>query len=215
MIIPSIKSQLSNKMSCIKTVYNSISNDFDKTRKSVWKGVKHFLNDISLDSLNVEIGCGNGKNLLYRKELNFAGFDICENFVSLCKTKNLNVEYGNILNLPILDNSFHNVLCIAVIHHLETKEERIKAISELIRIAKSGGKILIYVWAFEQPNDSKRQFVKGNNMVSFKTNNNTFNRFYYIYTKKDLEEEISVQTYNFTFDIYYEEGNWCAIINKN
>lgn len=37
-----------------------------------------------------------------------------------------------------------------MIHHLSTDKRRIKAIQELSRILKPGGKIMIYVWALEQ-----------------------------------------------------------------
>jgi SAM-dependent methyltransferase len=45
---------------------------------------------------------------------------------------------------------FDSVISIAVIHHFSTKTLRIEAIKEMHRILKVGGKVLIYVWAFEQ-----------------------------------------------------------------
>ncbi len=41
-------------------------------------------------------------------------------------------------------------MSVAVLHHLSTIERRQKAISELIRVTKPGGKIFIEVWAKEQ-----------------------------------------------------------------
>ena len=41
-------------------------------------------------------------------------------------------------------------MSIAVIHHFSSPERRLNAIKELFRIAKTGGKILIFVWALEQ-----------------------------------------------------------------
>ena len=45
---------------------------------------------------------------------------------------------------------FDSVISIAVIHHFSTDQLRIQAIEELKRVTKVGGRILIYVWAFEQ-----------------------------------------------------------------
>ena len=53
------------------------------------------------------------------------------------------------LNLPLRSGSFDAVISIAVVHHFSTDSLRIQAISELARIAKQGGKVLIYVWAYE------------------------------------------------------------------
>ena len=60
------------------------------------------------------------------------------------------------MNIPFTSNFVDHSISIAVIHHLQEKKERINAIQELIRITKSGGSILIYVWAFNQPENSKR-----------------------------------------------------------
>jgi ubiquinone/menaquinone biosynthesis C-methylase UbiE len=54
------------------------------------------------------------------------------------------------LELPFRDESFDAVLSLSVIHHFATVERRIKAIRELARILKVGGRIVISVWAFEQ-----------------------------------------------------------------
>jgi ubiquinone/menaquinone biosynthesis C-methylase UbiE len=48
------------------------------------------------------------------------------------------------------DNTFDAVISIAVIHHFSNELKRMQAIREMHRILKLGGKLLIYVWAFEQ-----------------------------------------------------------------
>ena len=57
----------------IEEVYNKIANDFNKTRYSVWGSVRKFLDNVQADSTVLDIGCGNGKNMLYRKDLQFSG----------------------------------------------------------------------------------------------------------------------------------------------
>jgi tRNA (uracil-5-)-methyltransferase TRM9 len=200
----------------IKDVYNHISQDFDKTRYSVWKGVRKFLDTLQPETTLCEVGTGNGKNLLYRKDIKTKGYDISKEFVKICKKKNLDVDEGDILNLNVADNYFDNVICIAVIHHLETKEERIKAISELIRITNSGGSILIYVWAYEQPLETKRKFVPGDNLVTFQTKDNVLHkRFYHMYVQGEIEEEINCLTIEKKFNVrgFWEKGNWCVVIS--
>lgn len=204
----------------IKDVYNHISSDFDRTRYSVWTGVRRFLDTILPDSFNGDIGCGNGKNMLYRKDISFEGVDISSEFVKICNKKGLCVKEDSILELSIPNNYFDNTLCIAVIHHLQTLQERQKAISELFRITKPNGKILLFVWAFEQPEDSKRKFHTRDEWVPFKTvDGKVFDRFYHMYGKGELEQEIKSMrdTYNFDFTIiesFWEYGNWAIVLQK-
>lgn len=54
------------------------------------------------------------------------------------------------LVLPVNSNQVDACICIAVIHHYSTIERRSKAIAELLRVTKPGGKVLISVWALEQ-----------------------------------------------------------------
>lgn len=204
----------------IKEVYNNISSDFDKTRYSVWGGVRRFLDSLSPNSFNGDIGCGNGKNMLYRKDLIFEGIDISSEFVKICTNKGLCVKEDNILELSIPNNYFENILCIAVIHHLKTTHERQKAISELLRITKQNGKILLFVWAFEQPEHSKRKFLTTDENVPFKTvNGKIFERYYHMYVKNELQNEIISVKYTYPYDFiitdsFWEHGNWAVVLQK-
>lgn len=54
------------------------------------------------------------------------------------------------LTLPVRDDSFDAALSIAVIHHFATTERRVRAIRELARILRIGGRLMISVWAMEQ-----------------------------------------------------------------
>jgi len=42
------------------------------------------------------------------------------------------------------------VLCIAVIHHLSTRDRRLKALSELARVLRPNGRACVTVWARQQ-----------------------------------------------------------------
>ncbi len=204
----------------ISQVYNVIADDFSKTRYKTWPAVAEFIDTFQKNSINADIGCGNGKNILYRSELNFKGMDITPEFVNICNKRKLDVVEGNILSIPFESNYFNNVICIAVLHHLENKQDRINGICELLRITKSSGMLMIYVWAFEQPSESKRQFNTQDEMVSFKKRDGTiYYRYYHLYKQHELEEEINCAILKSNLDIVvtsgYERGNWYVIIKKN
>lgn len=198
----------------VKQIYDKIANEFDNTRYRPWTCVENFLDSIPPNSNIGDIGCGNGKNMLYRKDCNNYGCDFSKNLVNICLQKNLNVVIGDILNIPYNDNIFDNTICIAVIHHLSSTEKRKKAIQELIRVTKNGGKILILVWALEQESDSRRKFVKQENMVDWKDKKGNLlgKRYYYVFRKGELESLIND---NIKIEkSFYERGNWGLILKK-
>jgi tRNA (uracil-5-)-methyltransferase TRM9 len=209
-------------MTDIQSTYNNIAKEFSDSRYRVWKSVAHFLDEIQLNTINADIGCGNGKNMKYRKDIQIIGMDLCANFVDICKQSKLNVIQGNVLNIPFESNYFDNVISIAVIHHLKTKDERVQAIKELIRITKPGGRILIYVWAFEQDVTSKRKFETQDVLVPFRLKNSdkSFDRFYHVYVYGELENEVSNNNENvYNENVYiekvgYELSNHFIIIKK-
>ena len=54
------------------------------------------------------------------------------------------------LSLPFRDESLDAVLSVAVIHHVATAERRVRALRELARVVRVGGRVMISVWAMEQ-----------------------------------------------------------------
>jgi len=61
-----------------------------------------------------------------------------------------NVLVCDNLYLPFREQSFDAVISVSVIHHFTTPSRRAKAIRELSRVLRPGGKVMIYVWAMEQ-----------------------------------------------------------------
>ena len=204
----------------VKNCYTNIANSFSATRFTVWNKVKVFLDKIPNKSFVGDIGCGNGKNMLYRKDdLQYEGMDLCPEFIKICQERGLNVKDGNILNVPFQDNYFDYVICIAVIHHLDKREDRIKAISELLRITKKDGKILIYVWSFNQyETNEKRKFTKKDELVPFydKITKQTFYRYYHLYDMDELIYEVkNVSLYDFEIEeTFNDKNNECIILIK-
>ena len=147
----------------VKNVYNAIAKEFSQTRYRPWSCVEEFLDDVKSGSKIGDIGCGNGKNMKYRKDCNNYGCDFSEELVDICRKDGLNTIYGDVLDIPYESESFDYTICIAVIH-LSTCEKR-KAIEEIMRVTKKGGKAMILVWALEQPSDSRRKFKEQDNMV--------------------------------------------------
>ena len=198
----------------VQDVYDKIAKEFSDTRYRPWTNVELFLNNIPKYSLIGDIGCGNGKNMLYKPDTYSIGSDFSMGLLQICAKRNLSVFGSDILNIASRDNIFDYTICIAVIHHLSTELKRRKAINELIRITKKGGQILILVWALEQETTSRRKFIQQENFVDFKDNKQNLlgKRYYYVFKKNELESIIPEGVE--IIHSFYEKGNWGVIIQK-
>lgn len=78
------------------------------THFRIWGSVKKFL------LLILNHGCGNGKNMLYRPELTFTGIDISKEQVNICQKKGLDVIESTMTSLPFQNDTFNNIICIAI-----------------------------------------------------------------------------------------------------
>ena len=172
----------------VYNTYTQIAKHFSATREKIWPSVIDFYKKLENNSLILDAGCGNGKNLLINKELlkeknfKFIAFDLVPNFVNITKQRvqkyydNTDIinPVENIYTSNILDisneetNKFDAVISVAVIHHLDTEEKRIQSIKECLRVLKPKGLFMFQVWSYEQDRDSKFKFIIGDNNVEWK-----------------------------------------------
>ncbi|XP_035536106.1 probable tRNA methyltransferase 9B isoform X2 [Morone saxatilis] len=151
----------------VHNVYDKIAPYFNDSRYKAWPKVRQFLLDLQPGSIVADIGCGNGKYLHINKEVFKLGCDVCRPLVDFAWSQGHEVQMCDGLHLPYRDGCFDAVLSIAVIHHLSTKERRIRAIKEMARTLRVGGRIMIYVWAMEQ---KRRKFEKQDIFVPWNPN---------------------------------------------
>ncbi|XP_030008075.1 putative tRNA methyltransferase 9B [Sphaeramia orbicularis] len=151
----------------VHSVYDKIAPYFNDSRYKAWPKVRQFLLDLQPGSIVADIGCGNGKYLHINKEVFKLGCDVCRPLVDFAWSQGHEVQMCDGLHLPYRDGCFDAVLSIAVIHHLSTKERRIRAIKEMARTLRVGGRIMIYVWAMEQ---KRRKFEKQDIFVPWNPN---------------------------------------------
>ncbi|GFS55196.1 alkylated DNA repair protein alkB homolog 8 [Trichonephila clavipes] len=145
----------------VNQVYEEIADHFSNTRYKPWPKVAAFLKNIPPGSVILDVGCGNGKNMTLSSGCFEIGCDASLNLVQLCSKRNVQVLTADCLRLPFRNESIDAIICIAVIHHMSTKERRKKAVEEILRVLHPGGQALIYVWSFEQESsDGQSKYLK-------------------------------------------------------
>ena len=110
--------------------------------------VKEFLFDeFDPGSILLDIGCGDGKYLNLKSDIVLIGLERCSEWFcnELIKNNSKELVAGDVTYLPYRDDFFDGVICCEVLHHISTVERRVKALKEITRIMKIGGKLLITV----------------------------------------------------------------------
>ncbi|KAF2432274.1 S-adenosyl-L-methionine-dependent methyltransferase [Tothia fuscella] len=212
----------------VHTVYEEIASHFSSTRYKPWPIVERFLKDRPNGSIGLDIGCGNGKYLTVNPNVYIIASDRSTNLVQIAaKHRPHSAVVADILDLPHGNHKFDFAISIAVIHHLSTSERRIQAISVILDTLRrptsagaQGSKALIYVWALEQKG-SRRGWDEGDEqdvMVPWVLKgakgsgdaDKTFQRYYHLYKKGELEEDIQ-KAGGIVLESGYEKDNWWAI----
>jgi ubiquinone/menaquinone biosynthesis C-methylase UbiE len=200
----------------VHSVYENIAQHFSDTRYSQWKCVRDFLDNLPPSSFVADIGCGNGKNMLYRDDLVYVGCDITDNLVTIAKNKTRSdILRASGLELSYRDNVFDASMSIAVIHHMATHSDRKKFISELVRCTNKGGYIMFTVWMMDQPRKAKWIDNGGGDFFIPWTDKSgtTYNRYYHFFTQDELMDLIKGMECNL-IKIYEECYNYVVILQK-
>ncbi|KAJ9480655.1 hypothetical protein VN97_g12889 [Penicillium thymicola] len=206
----------------VHEVYQEIAQHFSATRYKAWPIVERFLTGLTPGAVGLDVGCGNGKNLMVNRDVFIIASDRSENLARIAlQHQPHSTVVADILDLPHRDATFDFAISIAVVHHLSTPARRVQAVAEILRTVKhgsetqEGGQILIYAWALEQKN-SRRGWDTGDEqdrMVPWVRKGDqpqTFHRYYHLYAEGELERDIG-NAGGRVLESGYEKDNWWAI----
>jgi SAM-dependent methyltransferase len=207
-------------------MYSKFAHEFSKTRTRPWPCVAHFLATRAAAggaATLLDAGCGNGRNLHAAAEAGYAatGFDICPEFVDICRARGLDVTLGSIES-SAGSRRYDAVLCIAVLHHLRTPEARLHALHNLFEALNPGGALLMTVWSYEAEGARfPKHFAVGDNSVPWNSQKTgSEERYYYIYDRPRLDELLdgfrraSAPAAAAHIEVEWEEQNWIVHIRR-
>ena len=232
------KNELSGTTSSKKELmeaYNKIAPKYGLVKTKPWKDFKSYFTEISekfevsMGGIVLDVGSGNGRNLVSLKKDNweFIASDLSQillkNLVELPKEKT-HIINNDVLLTPLKDNSIDLILCIAVLHHLPSREEVEKAIEEMYSILKDEGMVIVSCWR-KWKKDTRKQMIKDLFLAGIRKLNNKdwrhgdislpwYNnkkeiiaeRYYHLFSKKEMLK--SVKRSEFTvLDFRIHGGN--------
>ncbi|MFO7990983.1 MAG: methyltransferase domain-containing protein [Thermoplasmata archaeon] len=169
--------------------FDEIAEHFDMTRNRPWKEVVEFLE--SCDGSLLDMGCGNGRHTLTAEEmgLDVLGLDASRNLLRIASSRtDSDFVRGDVKELPFKGTSFDNVIYVAAIHHLSEGSE--ESLSEVRRVLKWGGRVLVSSWARELDRWDLEEDEREVLVPWHRDDGEIVERYYRLYTLDELREEV-------------------------
>ncbi|UCD53801.1 MAG: methyltransferase domain-containing protein [Dehalococcoidia bacterium] len=139
----------------------------------------------------LNIGCAHGPDFLpFHRSFELYGVDFSAQMLRFARTYSqkfnfpVNLSLADACHLPYPDHTFDWVISVATYHHIEGKEARYAALSELRRVLKPGGEAFITVWNHWQP---RFWFKPKEVTVPWRVKGETLHRYYYLFSYFELE----------------------------
>lgn len=130
--------------------YNLIAEEFSNTRSYFPERLKEMGKYIEEGDKILDLGCGNGRliELFKDKKVDYIGADESEKLIDIAKNKYPQGKFILIppLNLPLPDNYFDKVYCLAVFFHIPSEDFRTQFLKEIKRVLRPGGLLILTVW---------------------------------------------------------------------
>jgi ubiquinone/menaquinone biosynthesis C-methylase UbiE len=214
----------------VRQTFEAIAEHFDMTRYKPWPESVEYIESLPKGSRVLDIGCGNGRNMILPRRLGHevVGIDFSMNLLRIAQEK-LNMREleqsghltgGDATLLPLKDDTFDAALYIATLHHIPSEDDKLKSLRDLERVLKPNGTALISVWALDQPrfeqlleNKSKDPDFADIFIPWTRSDGKVFQRFYHLFEKDELKDLIS-QTGLETEKYFFSSDNYFARVRK-
>jgi ubiquinone/menaquinone biosynthesis C-methylase UbiE len=198
----------------VKKNYEEIAEEYDRTRRKkttlLWRKVADYAEQVNPGSKVLDVGCGNGKLLEFLPQgVDYLGVDFSNRVIGIAKARfrEERFEVADILNLEKIKGSgFDHVFCIAVFHHLPSRQLRVQALQEMTRKMSQDGQLVLTAWNLWGQKKFRKLIVKnillkilgknkmdiGDIVFDWKGNNKqtVSRRYYHGFTKRELKKAV-------------------------
>ncbi|HSD11968.1 MAG TPA: methyltransferase domain-containing protein [Patescibacteria group bacterium] len=146
------KETADNLLAKVRGDYDDIADEFSATRTDLWPEMERFKEFLKSGDRVLDIGCGNGRayQLFEGMAIEYEGIDVSSRLIALAKERIHDLlatfRVGSMLALPYDEGDFDVAVCVAVLHHVPSREYRLAALREACRVLKPGGWLLLTNW---------------------------------------------------------------------
>lgn len=200
------------------STYDDFATEFSQTRQYLWDDLKPLAKYTRNGNKVLDLGCGNGRlyQLFEGMSIDYVGLDQSEELIKKAQEKfpEVNFAVGDMRELPFPDDSYDIIYSIAVFHHLANAEDRLKALSEIRRVLKPGGKVvmtnwnLLGKWGSEQVEKGKYKRWEKDFTVPYKNPEGEVlgERFYHGFDLDELEGLLTEAKFDLQENYYIKKG---------
>ena len=209
----------------LQAVYDRIADHFAKTREYAWPEVESFISD-EVDrcgSLNraLDLGCGNGRHAqaLAEAGAEVVGLDVSRGLLAEARQRAdergfaVDLVHGDGSRLPFTDSGFSQVVYVATLHHLRTRESRRQSLSEVGRVLAPDGRALVSVWSTAH---DRFEATEGFDTTVDWTlpGGETVGRYYHIYDPQEFRADLEAANIE-VVDCRISSGNCYAVVEPS
>ena len=179
----------------IQEQWNAIAPEFERTRVRPWDEVVSFLDACGRSPL-LDVGCGHGRHAIpaIARGLRCIGVDLSPAMLRAARRNRVEAVEASAAVLPFRNGAFASATCIATLHVIPGRAQRLAALKELARVLAANAPALVAVWSVEQarfenaapwpgaePGDVKLRWSEAGRSID---------RYYHPYTRDELTVEL-------------------------
>ncbi len=239
---------ISNSDKDLIEAYKKISPKYTRVKRRPWKDFRNYMKKISelyslpSSGILVDIGTGNGRNLLHfnSSSMQFIAtdisFELLQASVDIPARNHFTIN-NDMKSLSLRSNFANLVLSIATIHHLREKKETISCLQLLSTLLKDDGYLILSCWR-RWKSDTRKKLISDFFTYPIKKLKNKYwrlgdiylpwhdenkniiaRRYYHLFTKRELVSIIKkTDLYIIDFSICGGKGgkdNFFVLLKKD
>ena len=201
-------------MTGVRDAYERIASHFAETRHHPWPEVETFCDGCDEGGVGLDLGCGNARHAapLARVVDRVIGLDLSRALLAEARANTddgeVDLLQGDARSIPIADDAVDVAVYVATVHHLRTREERVRSLDELARILAPGGRALVSAWSVEHDRFD-RESGFDTHLDWTLPDGETVPRFYHVYDLDEFRSELTDSAL-VVDDTYVSSGNCYA-----
>jgi len=203
-----------------RAVYDRIASHFSTTREYAWPEVESFLEGRT-GALGVDVGCGNGRHaqVLAGRCDRVLGVDVSRGLLETAVDRAndrgyedaLALAQGDASALPVRADAVDLGVYVATVHHLPSRDARVRSLDELARVLNGDGAALVSAWSTTHDRfDAAESF---DTTVDWTLpGGETVPRYYHIYAPDEFDADLAASALAVE-DRFRSSGNCYAVVS--